>query len=142
MNFVDHSRIGAISSAVVATGSLIYGYQLEQSAVIGIVVYIGSLFPDLDTDSIPSRWAARLGLAFFCVMAYLNKPWPPAIAGALFFLLKADKHRGFTHKWWFPLGFIAYAIYDVNYTAWAFGVGLIVHLKVDGIKFFEVKNWK
>jgi len=142
MNFVDHSRIGAISSVVIGTGSLIYGYELEQSVLIGIVVYIGSLFPDLDTDSIPSRWAARVGLVFFCIMAYLKKPWPPAIAGGLFFLLKADKHRGFTHKWWFPLGFITYGIYAEQSLAIAFGFGLIIHFKVDGIKFFEMKNWK
>lgn len=141
MNFVDHSRIGAISSAIIATGSL-YFYQFEQAVLVGIVVYIGSLFPDLDTDSIPSRWAARLGLAFCCVMLYLEKPYPPAIVGGLFMLLKADKHRGFTHKWWFPLSFIAYGFWSDQHLAIAFGLGLIVHFKVDGINFFEWKNWK
>lgn len=152
MNFPDHSRAGLITSAVTATGALFFGdslgagfetwAQTKQSFLLGLLVYIGSVFPDLDTESIPSRWAARIGLVFFCIMAYLNKPWPSAIAGALFFLVKADKHRGFTHKYWFIAAFIIYGLYYHQYLACAFGLGLLVHFRIDRISPFEWKNWK
>lgn len=140
MNFSDHSRAGLITSAVTITGSLFFGQHLEQAILLGAFVYIGSIFPDLDTESIPSRWAARIGLVFFCIMAYLNKPWPAAIAGALFFLVKADKHRGFTHKYWFITAFIVYGLYYHQYLACAFAIGLLVHFRVDRISPFELKN--
>jgi len=142
MNFPDHSRAGLIASVVVSVASMIFTQDLDSAVLLGFSVYIGSVFPDLDTDSIPSRWAARIGVLFFLIMAYLNKPWPPAIAGALFFLVKADHHRGFTHKYWFPLGFIVCGIYLQQYSACAFGFGLLVHFMIDGISPFALKNWK
>jgi len=142
MNFPDHSRAGLIASAMTATVGLFFGQHLEQAVLTGGFVYIGSIFPDLDTESIPSRWAARIGLVFFCIMAYLDKPWPAAIAGALFFLVKADRHRGFTHKYWFIAVFIAYGLIYEQALACAFGVGLLVHFRIDRISPFELKNWK
>jgi len=152
MNFPEHSRAGLKVSAVTIGGCLFFGdsigagletwIQVKQSFVLGCFVYAGSVFPDLDTESIPSRWAARIGLVFFCIMAYLNKPWPAAIAGALFFLVKADKHRGFTHKYWFIAAFIAYGLIYDKFYACAFGIGLLVHFRVDRISPFELKNWK
>jgi len=142
MNFPDHSRWG-IRASVLAFGVGMFTVQdLGSSIFLGLSTYYGAIFPDLDTESIPSRWTARAGVIFFLIMAYLNKPWPPAIAGALFFLVKADKHRGFTHKYWFPLGFIVCGIYLQQYSACAFGAGLLVHFMIDGISPFALKNWK
>lgn len=142
MNFSSHSRAGLTISAIIFCGALIVTSEFDRPLIWGLAVYIGAIFPDLDTDSIPSRWTARAGFIFAVIMLVLKKPWPPAILGAGFFLIKSGKHRGFIHKWWFPIAFIAAGCIWNQLLCFAFGAGLIVHFAVDKISPFSLENWR
>ena len=141
MNFSGHARAGLAAGAVFSVASLVYLKEFDRSALIGLLMFAGAVFPDLDTDSIPSRWAARTGLAGSLIMLYLDRPFVPALAGMLFFLVKSGKHRGFIHKYWLPgLCFLLTARTGNLFYA-AFGAGLVVHLGLDKINPLKLKNW-
>ena len=142
MDFKQHSRPGLIVSCIVITLGMIVMKKFEQPLLWAVVVYIGSIFPDLDTNSIPGRWAARIGFIFSGIMLVINKPWPPAIIGTAFLLIKSDKHRGFIHKWWFIAAFIIAGFIWRQPLCFAFGVGLIIHFAVDKISPLKWANWK
>ena len=141
MNFPEHSRAGWIAGVVTLCAGVVLTSRFDKPLLWAIIVYIGAVFPDLDTDSIPSRWAARLGFAFAVIMMFLKKPWPPAIAGALFFLIKSGKHRGFTHKWAIPISLIFAGFTWDQSLCFAFAGGLLIHFAVDKISPFAMKNW-
>ena len=139
MNFPQHSKAGAYASGAVCVISLITNQTAESIFFNSLAVYLGSIFPDLDTESTPSKWAARLGF-IFVVLCLVNKnPEPAAIAGGLFFLVKSDQHRGFLHKYWFIAAFVAVG-YFLHYLAFLFAMGLLVHFWVDKISPLERKN--
>lgn len=140
MNFSQHARAGLTASAFTGIASFFYYQKIDQPLLIGLVTFIGSIFPDLDTESIPSRWTARIGFICSLILLYNDKPTPVAIVGTLFFLVKSDKHRGFIHKYWFAAVFIIAGLLWSNPLCLAFGVGLIVHYTVDGITP-AWKNW-
>lgn len=142
MNFKEHSRAGLIASGATLGAGVIIVSKFDQPFLWAVIVYIGAIFPDLDTDSIPARWTARAGFIFAVIMLVLKKPWPPAILGAGFFLIKSGKHRGFIHKWWFPGAFIMAGNIWNQPLCFAFGAGLIVHFAVDKLSPFSIKNWR
>jgi hypothetical protein len=141
MDFKQHSRAGLIVSGIVLIAGLIVFKKIEQPLLWAVLVYLGAIFSDLDTQSIPSILVSRIGFVLSCIMLMLNKPWPPAIAGAAFFLIKSGKHRGFIHKWWLPSAFMASGLIWSQPACLAFGVGLIIHLMVDKISPLKWANW-
>lgn len=141
MNFSQHARDGLTAAALVSVASFVYYKNFDRALLTGLVIFAGSIFPDLDTDSIPSRWAARVGFVSSLILLSLNKPYAPAIAGMMFFLIKSGKHRGFIHKYYLPVFCFVLTARTGNLLYAAFGFGLVIHLWLDRLSIFERKNW-
>ena len=141
MKFSQHAKGGVIAATLTAASQFAIVNDWKMAGLSGVLCFIGSIFPDLDTESIPSRWAARLGLVFSLICFYTKNYLPAVIAGSLFFLIKSGSHRGFTHKYFFPAICIGVGIGVGNFLHVSFGVGLIVHFWLDRISIFEWKNW-
>lgn len=141
MNFAPHARAGLTASAIISVASFICFKNFDRSLLIGLVVFAGSVFPDLDTDSKPSRWTAKVGFIFSFIMLVFNRPYVPAIAGMMFFLIKSSKHRGFIHKYYFPALCFILAGGTGNLLYAAFAVGLVVHFWLDRINPLKWRNW-
>jgi hypothetical protein len=142
MNFSEHAKAGGLVAAAVTIGLGLYLDDFKTPFQAGLLAFSGSLFPDLDIDSIPSRYTARACFCFSIALMWLDNPWPPAIAGTLFFLVKSGKHRGFTHKYSLPLICGLLAAFYGNWLFAAFGVGLLTHYALDRLYFFDWGNWK
>lgn len=88
---------GATAARLIAPGD--YGAALG----VGATALFFSLFPDLDTSSVPQRWFFR---AVFAALVYLGwrSQYELATLIALVALLPVlDQHRGWTHGRWSPL---------------------------------------
>ena len=139
--FKKHFTAGLIASGVVASGTYFLTKNLEASALAGAACLFGSLAPDIDVDSIPSRWFARFGFIATILLYYFNKKDLGLVLGGSFFFLKSGKHRGWTHKYSLPLGLV-FAAYFIPHMAWFVGaIGLIVHYSLDRISPFRVSGW-
>lgn len=103
MNFKMHVTGGIVIGTSLATTSLLFGEQLgfpispiKATIVFGVAVFF-SLFPDLDTSSIPQRWFYRaiflvlLGLAYYRYFEIATFLAIVSISPLL------DHHRGWTH---------------------------------------------
>lgn len=135
MNFKDHALIGAATGLVTGACFLVYSGSWPLAIMQALTVFLGSLAPDLDTDSIPSRWTARIGFVVACIFMLENKYFPAAIIGSAFMLMKCGKHRGMTHKYYLPFILFGAAAFFSNFLFAAFGIGILVHLKADKIVF-------
>ncbi len=152
MNYKNHLIFGISTS--IATPAIMnqIGYNLNPSDIALIIptVIAGSLFPDCDTQSIPSRIYAILGLitSVFFFIAGMNNfiipLWLP------FIFAKMSKHRGWTHSPLLPLGLIlvpwlifkttisslnyqhiAELTHEYRFVFLSFSIGLICHLVLD-----------
>jgi hypothetical protein len=141
MNFSEHARAGITASLAVSLAGFIYYNDIAKVVPVGLAAFLGSVFPDLDTTSKPSVWAARMGLVFSLICLAINKPYPAALVGMLFFLVKSEPHRGFLHKYAFIALFFAYGAIQLNPVSLAFGAGLIVHFWLDKLSPLAWKNW-
>ena len=141
MNFAQHARGGLTASIVVTMTSFIYFRDFDRSLLRGLMIFTGSLFPDLDTDSKPSKWAARIGLVVSVVTLALNKPYIAGMIGTMFFFVKSGRHRGFIHKYHFPAICFILTWGTGNLFYAAFGLGLVVHFWLDGISPIRWRNW-
>jgi membrane-bound metal-dependent hydrolase YbcI (DUF457 family) len=141
MNFTSHAKAGFWTALIAAVTSFLIKNDLRFSLLAGALCWVGAVLPDLDTDSIPSRWAARLGLAFTCLCIYTGSLFPATIAGLLFFAVKSTVHRGITHSYFLPLLCIALGIWHGNFLYGSFGIGLLCHLVVDQLSPLDSRNW-
>ena len=149
MKFASHAKAGFVISAIAATLETVFR-DFKTGVLAGILCFVGAVIPDLDTDSIPSRWAARFGAAFMFICVYMAHEhpgaaveyyFPAAVAGLLFFTIKAFPHRSFTHSWFGPVICFALGVYHGNFLYSAFGVGLMCHLIVDRLGPLDSRNW-
>jgi len=168
MNFAQHRNHGLSVAAI--SGIAYYGYYaanyysitgavLFSEKLFGIalaifgLVFVGSLSPDLDIHSTPSKWAARFLAVYLGAILLLDQVkeifnleaelhWRPVVVLAFIFVLcKSSKHRGITHAWsWIPL-LIGLSIYTENHGIGAFAVGLGTHYLCDSISPFRLENW-
>ncbi len=141
MKFSSHLKAGLAISAIAGAGSYLFFGDTLSAAYAAALTLTGSLFPDLDTNSIPSRWAARIGLLITFICLYTKTYLPAVVAGGLFFAVKSGKHRGFTHSYALPLIAIIVGISSGNFLFCAFGIGLIVHFFLDGLSLLVAENW-
>jgi len=144
MNFKGH-LIGSIITGLIASSVAYYqcDVKLDDTAIILPICILGGNFPDVDTNSIPSKFYAIFGLILAIVLIYSGLP---ALAGAIFvpfILAKATVHRGWTHKYYLPVGMMIIANYWPEYALIliAFGVGVITHLILDKIYPLAEKGW-
>lgn len=120
MNFKGHVTGGLIASSVVAGSSmLILGQSpipITRPEVLFSLCFFMSLFPDLDTASIPQRWFYRLLIPVLAyIYFYQNKDFL-FLVSFLSITPLIDKHRGWTHwkKTPFILSFIGLYLYDLS----------------------------
>ncbi|MCP4757426.1 MAG: hypothetical protein GY866_41730 [Proteobacteria bacterium] len=148
MNFKSH----VIASAMVGAFFPLVGIHVlktpipaEELAYIVPACMFGGTFPDLDTESIPSRWYARIGLVASLICLILDKPWYAAFVCIPFLAVKAHKHRGWTHSYAVPALLTAlplvvpfvpilarYVPSEYRLTIVAYAVGIVSHLATDG----------
>lgn len=169
MDYKQHRNYGFITALSIALGYYIFFtfvYYFQSGAInfslklliysFGIVIaaLAGAFAPDLDTDSIPSRWVARFLVLYWipvlsseAIIKYTpfqyELQWKPvAILSIIFLIAKSDKHRGITHALiWIPVLMI-FSIYTWNHYVGAFAIGLAVHCwYCDNISALTFKNW-
>ena len=143
-DFKKHNWFAVGASALVLIATLAAGSKFEVSLILSVAVYLGSNFPDLDTASTPSKWAARFALVSSAYFIYAEKPIYGLIVCMIFIAPKESKHRGWTHKFSTP-ALITASIFilfkEYLLVACAFSVGLLIHYTLDRLNPFEFKNW-
>jgi len=141
MNYKNHAIAGLIAGSVVGTTMEYLDYESKIAMTVFVSVLIGSLAPDIDTASIPSRWAARISFVAILVSWRNNFHDVGFLVGAGFTLLKTGKHRGFTHKYSLPAILLVSIIWFDHIAIIGFLGGLIVHYALDSMNPFNLKNW-
>ncbi len=143
MNFKAHATAGATTAGVVSLSALVLTGDNHVSLLCGIIVFLMSLFPDLDTASIPSRYFAIGSLVVSVILMSFQEYYYCSLIGMSFLCMKVGKHRGWTHKYTLPLGFILVSYFFPNYDLIliSFGVGLVTHYACDGMNPMKRKNW-
>ena len=143
-NFKGH-LIAGTATGIITGGTAWY---ITKNPIAGLVfagvTIAGSLAPDIDVGSIPSRIFAWIGIALSALMIYNGRPTIGAYIGIAYMAFSSDKHRGITHKWILPAacfiaGWYGYVTQNSNYLMLVpFGVGLIVHLCLDKIPPYKI----
>ena len=144
MNFKEHAAAGAATGLVVAGGSYYMLPDPRLGPVYGLIALAGSLSPDIDTGSIPSRIFAWVGIAISFLLIHENHPEAAAYIGIIYMAFSSDRHRGFTHKWILPIACFmiggvgiyypdVFPIFTRLFWLIPFGLGLITHLIIDKI---------
>lgn len=106
MKFKDH-LVAGLTAATITTATLHW-----EPLVFPVTLFF-SLFPDLDTASIPQRWCYRAITLVLLALSYQGL-YREAVALAIVSMLPLlDHHRGWTHQVWAPLVFpvVAVAVY-------------------------------
>lgn len=157
MNYKGHANAGLAVAIPATIASQFYFNDLKISLAIGAALFFGSLAPDLDTASKPSRYTAIVlltwGVLSFLKIKYQTsfdqiKPlqWVFNVeasywANIVFILFKTSKHRGFSHKYFMPLLLMIAAFYTGYIALIALAIGNLVHFSADKINPLEPKNW-
>ena len=101
MNFKGHLLSGAVVGGAVAVGATQWGYiepgDLTTQVAVGGTALFFSLFPDLDTSSVPQRWFFRLVFCALLSLAWTERYELATLVGILSLLPLLDHHRGWTH---------------------------------------------
>ena len=141
MNFTEHLKFGLFGGAATAIVlAPVVRDPIELAAISGIVV-IGSLFPDLDIHSVPSKIAAICVTVLGIWGIIAKEPYIPLYFTTAFCFLKIFNHRTWLHTYLIPaVSFaVAYNIKSIHF--FAFGIGLIIHLVSDRIWPWKLSNW-
>lgn len=101
MNFRGHLIGGIAVGVAVAETAAQLGYIARAdhriwAGVCGTAVFF-SLFPDLDTSSVPQRWFFRLVFAALLYLGWVERYELATLVGLLSVLPLLDHHRGWTH---------------------------------------------
>ena len=156
MNFKQHRNYGVAVAASVSVGYF-FTQPIDQPlflycVAMFFVILAGSFAPDLDTESIPSKWFTR-GLWFgWSIILLLNISGIPkfeyelqlktvAVLTVVFIIVKAFKHRGPTHALILVPVLLIVGYYSENYLISAFSIGLATHYYCDSISPFKLRNW-
>ena len=95
---------GAVFLGFIAIGILVWFGLLagdpRQLLVLGILIILGALFPDVDTDSKGQNLFYALLAAFDLGLMICGYYKWAAILGFFAMLPAVGRHRGWTHTWW------------------------------------------
>lgn len=155
MNINGHMKYGLISSSVLSVLSFVFILpSVINSALIFISTLAGSLVPDLDISSVPSKWAGRIlsGIIAFTLtqaliaryiydLGYTLDPYFVLFLALIFTIAKSGKHRGITHMYTIPVALMAFSIELRQITLMVFSIGLIVHYVCDSMSPFSLNSW-
>jgi hypothetical protein len=137
LDFKNHAIAGLATGSAVAGTSYYFSKNIEISFMMGAVTLAGSLIPDLDTGSIPSRIFAWIGIVLSLYLMYINQSKFAAIIGVAYMAFSAPKHRGLTHKWVLPIACLIGAYISKQVWPGAFAAGLVTHFALD-----KIPPWK
>jgi membrane-bound metal-dependent hydrolase YbcI (DUF457 family) len=131
MNYRGHRNTSFIGSLLTFAAGLFF-FHFQQAFVLGGLTFLGGLFPDLDTESTPSKWAARFGVLLSLYAIFKDKTDLAVYYSLLFMLAKSDKHRGWTHSIFLPVAISAIS-YKLNlfHYGLAFSFGIYIHILSD-----------
>ena len=142
--FQKHNYYAIAGSLAITILLIAMGVKFEIALMLSLAGYLGANFPDLDTNSIPSMWAARFVILSSAYFIYIDKLIYAVIVGIIFAAPKISKHRGWTHKYstLVLIPVIVYFTFEI-YTLIAifFSAGLLVHYEIDRLNPFKFKNW-
>ncbi|MGY8822841.1 MAG: metal-dependent hydrolase [Candidatus Latescibacterota bacterium] len=101
MNFKGHLISGVIAGIAVAEGASRLSYIDSQDysawGTVCATTTFFSLFPDLDTSSVPQRWFFRFVFGFLLYLGWNERYELATIVAILSLLPLLDHHRGWTH---------------------------------------------
>ena len=141
--FQKHNYYAMAGSVLISISLIAVGVKPEFALILSLSGYLGANFPDLDTASTPSMWAARFVIASSAYFIYIDKLIYAVIVGIIFAAPKISKHRGWTHKYstLVLIPVITYYTFE-SYTliAIAFSVGLLIHYAIDKMNPFNHNN--
>lgn len=117
-----HLAGGALAGGGVAAAATALGYVpgIDHAlwwAVVATTLFF-SLFPDVDTDSLPRRWFYRGVLAALLWLAWQRRFEQATLLASAAVLPLVDHHRGWTHGRYTPL----LAVLLVGGLLWGLGV--------------------
>lgn len=157
MNFKAHLSAGVIAGLTIPIIARKIGFDIPNSREFYMIpaVILGSVLPDIDTKSVPSKFYAVFSLLALIIFAIKKMPWHGVLLITPYLLAKIGKHRGFTHSNWIPIliiisPIITRAIYiffpisaeikkivfDYYWLLLSFAIGVFVH------KFLDLKVFK
>lgn len=161
MNYKQHRNYGITTALSVSigyyflfAGGVIFHEPLFwYSIMLFVATFLGSQFPDLDTNSIPAKivsmvlmvlWGAVLFIEYYSENFSIDYSikWQPLAIGTFSFLVcSSSKHRSFTHAiLWTPILFIV--AYNTGiYLIGGFALGHAAHLYCDKVNPLVLKNW-
>lgn len=141
--FRKHNYYAIAGSVMITISLIVMGIKSEFSIILALSAYLGANFPDLDTTSTPSIWAARLSILASIYFVFIEKPIYAVIVCMVFIAPKISKHRGWTHKY----STLVLTPVIVHYTfevytliAISFSTGLLIHYAIDRLNPFNPKN--
>jgi uncharacterized metal-binding protein len=144
MNFRSHLTGGALASTVLTVGySFLQKPPINQDdlALMFGACLIGSLAPDLDTQSKPSKFLSIV-LTVFGIWSIVNRePYPALFCLTGFAFIKSFNHRTWCHVYSLPL---VLTLVSVQFNLWwliPFSVGLVVHYACDKLNPLQFNNW-
>ena len=170
MNFNGHLT-GGIGASGIAGGFSVLAFNLPPAYTACVIMgtFIGAHLPDLDIASTPRKWFGRIGvfIVLFCMIATLTSDLivlsiVANFIGMISLLLMSGgiKHRGPTHKYWFPillnyhfiLSFLPDILSDyVNYINFqgtvipylltGLSIGVVTHFLLDSIYPWQKQAW-
>jgi uncharacterized metal-binding protein len=140
MLFKQHLAAGTAAGIAIGTATLYLTNEPKTAIAAGLITLAGSLAPDLDCHSIPSRILSAVCAVITGLMIYAKNYQVAAWMGLVFFIIKAQKHRGLTHSYFLPI--TCYGLFRLGfYGAVPFGFGLVIHYILDGMSILSRKNW-
>lgn len=96
--FKTHALSGAGSGFLVATGIGYITGRIDVAVTFWFFVFVGSILPDIDTGSIPSRVFSIATVIIAGIFIFKGMDRHAAITGILNAVMRIDKHRGFMHS--------------------------------------------
>lgn len=147
MLFKQHLKYGLISSsATTACYSVMTMYNdwhlsVDNHLIVFFATLAGSLAPDLDAHSKPSKIVALFGSIFCLAAIYQREPYPALIFATGFLFIKSFSHRTWTHVYSLPLVLTIIAFKMDLWFLIPVSGGLCVHYAVDTIPFWKLNSW-
>jgi len=107
MTYRGHLAGGLVLAATAALAAPALGLVetsdwVSLAGVAGTALFF-SLFPDLDTSSVPQRWFFRAVFGLLICLAWRGQYQVATLVALVALLPVLDQHRGWTHSWWSPL---------------------------------------
>lgn len=148
MLFKDHLRFGLIASVASAGAYSLIAPKIpelssdpESIAIAFGACLAGSLAPDLDCQSKPSKYLSFALFLFGLWSIWEKEPYPFIAFAVAFMFIKSFNHRTFCHIYSLPLILSISAAYFNIWWLIPFSAGLIVHYACDKMNPLKLSSW-